>query len=74
MVWSYKTQELKLAESIDGKWLVLSTDDALDANEVVNEYLKKDSIEKIFHSAFECDRDQTTQSMVRTQHLRCSDR
>ena len=39
ILWSYKTQELRVAESIDGKWLVLSTDDALDANEVVNEYL-----------------------------------
>ena len=48
IVWSYKTQELRLAESIDGKWLVLSTDDALDANEVVNEYLEKDFIEKVF--------------------------
>ena len=47
-MWSYKTQELRLAESIDGKWLVLSTDDALDANEVVNEYLEKDFIEKVF--------------------------
>ena len=48
IVWSYKTQELGVAERIDGKWLVLSTDDALDANEVVNEYLEKDFIEKVF--------------------------
>jgi len=48
IVRSYKKQELRVAESIDGKWLVLSTDDALDANEVVNEYLEKDFIEKVF--------------------------
>lgn len=48
IVRSYKKQELRLAESIDGKWLVLSTDDALDANEVVNEYLEKVFIEKVF--------------------------
>mgnify|MGYP001141296610 CR=1 FL=1 len=36
VVWSYKKQELKLVESTDGKWLILSTDEMLDANEAVN--------------------------------------
>ena len=48
IVWSYKTQELRLAECNDGKWIILSTDETLDANEVVNEYLEKDFIEKVF--------------------------
>lgn len=48
IVWSYKKQELRLAECIDGKWLILATDETLDANEAVNEYLEKDFIEKVF--------------------------
>ncbi|MBA7537950.1 hypothetical protein ES705_30223 [subsurface metagenome] len=48
IVWSYKKQELKLAERTDGKWLILSTDETLDANGAVNEYLEKDFIEKVF--------------------------
>jgi transposase len=48
IVWSYKKQELKLAERTDGKWLILSTDETRDANEAVNEYLEKDFIEKVF--------------------------
>ena len=48
IVWSYKKQELKLAERTDGKWLILSTDETRAANEAVNEYLEKDFIEKVF--------------------------
>jgi len=48
IVWGYKKQDLRLAESIDGKWLILSTDETLDANEAVNMYLEKDFIEKVF--------------------------
>lgn len=48
IVWSYKKQELKLAERTDGKWLILSTDETRDANDAVNEYLEKDFIEKVF--------------------------
>jgi transposase len=48
IVWSYKKQELRLAERTDGKWLILSTDETRDANEAVNEYLEKDFIEKVF--------------------------
>jgi hypothetical protein len=48
IVWSYKKQELRLAERTDGMWLILSTDETRDANEAVNEYLEKDFIEKVF--------------------------
>jgi len=48
VVWSYKKQELSLAERSDGKWLILSTDETLDAHEAVNVYLEKDFIEKVF--------------------------
>ncbi|KAF5430529.1 Transposase [Candidatus Methanophagaceae archaeon] len=48
IVWSYKKQELKLAERTDGKWLIISSDETRDANEAVNEYLDKDFIEKVF--------------------------
>jgi transposase len=48
IVWSYKKQELRLAECIDGKWLILSTDETLNASEAVNVYLEKDFIEKVF--------------------------
>ena len=48
IVWDYKKQELRFAERTDGKWLILSTDESLDANEVVNMYLEKDFIEKVF--------------------------
>ena len=47
-MWDYKKQELRLAERTDGKWLILSTDESLDANAVVNMYLDKDFIEKVF--------------------------
>ncbi|MFZ2070528.1 MAG: hypothetical protein WAV32_02775 [Halobacteriota archaeon] len=47
IVWSYKKQELKLAECIDGKWLILSTDETLNASEAVNVYLEKDFIENL---------------------------
>ena len=46
--WSYKRQELRNAERFDGKWLILSTDDAIDAHSAVNLYLEKDFIEKVF--------------------------
>jgi transposase len=46
--WSYRRQELRNAERLDGKWLILSTDDSLDAHHAVNMYLEKDFIEKVF--------------------------
>ncbi len=46
--WSYKRLELRNAERFDGKWLILSTDDAIDAHNAVNLYLEKDFIEKVF--------------------------
>ncbi len=46
--WSYRRQELRNAERFDGKWLILSTDDSIDAHNAVNMYLEKDFIEKVF--------------------------
>jgi hypothetical protein len=46
--WSYRKQELRNVERLDGKWLILSTDDSIDAHNAVNTYLEKDFIEKVF--------------------------
>ena len=46
--WSYKKQEIRQAEKQDGKWLILSTDDSISTHRVVNAYLEKDFIEKVF--------------------------
>lgn len=46
--WSYDRQRLRSAEKYDGKWLILSTDYSLNANNAVNMYLEKDFIEKVF--------------------------
>jgi len=46
--WSYKRNELREAEKKDGKWLLVSTDDSIDAHKAVNAYLEKDFIEKVF--------------------------
>jgi transposase len=46
--WSYRKQELRQAEKQDGKWLILSTDDSINAQKAVNAYLEKDFIEKVF--------------------------
>lgn len=46
--WTYKKRELRRAEQLDGKWLLLSTDDTLSAEHIVNTYLEKDFIEKVF--------------------------
>lgn len=46
--WSYRRQELRNAERFDGKWLILSTDDVIEAHNAVNLYLEKDFIEKVF--------------------------
>jgi transposase len=46
--WSYKKHELRKAEKHDGKWIIISTDDSIDAHKAVNAYLEKDFIEKVF--------------------------
>jgi hypothetical protein len=48
IAWRYKKQELKEAQRADGKWLILCTDQSLNAHQVVNMYLEKDFIEKVF--------------------------
>lgn len=48
--WSYRMKEIKAAERSDGKWLLLSTDPALDVHQAVNMYLEKDFIEKVFRT------------------------
>ncbi len=46
--WSYRQHSLRAAERSDGKFAILSTDDTLNAAEIVNTYLEKDYIEKVF--------------------------
>lgn len=46
--WSYRERDIRDLERTDGKWLLLCTDPKLSAKEVVNTYLEKDFIEKVF--------------------------
>lgn len=46
--WGYKKRELGKADNMDGKYLLYSTDGSLAARTVVNTYLEKDFIEKVF--------------------------
>ena len=46
--WSYRQHSLRAAERADGKFAILSTNDSLGAAEIVNTYLEKDYIEKVF--------------------------
>ena len=48
--WEFKEREIKDAEKADGKYLLLGTDESLSAKEIVNAYLEKDFIEKVFRS------------------------
>ena len=50
LTWSFKRRKLRELESLDGKWLLLSTDAKLSAKDVVNTYLEKDFIEKVFRT------------------------
>jgi transposase len=50
IIWSYKQHALRAEERHDGKWVLLSTDKRLTANEIVNTYLEKDFIEKVFRT------------------------
>jgi len=45
--WGFRKRELEKAGSLDGIYLLYSTDD-LPADEIVNVYLEKDYIEKVF--------------------------
>jgi transposase len=46
--WKINMKEVKEAEKVDGKYILLSTNPALSAKDVVNAYIEKDFIEKVF--------------------------
>jgi len=46
--WKYRKLKIASAESSYGKHLLLSTDEALSAEEIVRAYFEKDFIEKVF--------------------------
>ena len=48
--WKYKSQEIATAERSHGKYLLLSTDESLSADEVVKAYFEKDFVEKVFRT------------------------
>jgi len=50
LIWKFKKKEIRKAEKLDGLWLLLSTDPSLSAKEVVNLYVEKDFIEKVFRT------------------------
>jgi len=53
--WKIKKKLVKEAEKQDGKYLLLSTDASLTAKEVVNTYVEKDFIEKVFCTLKTCE-------------------
>ena len=48
--WKFNDRKIREAEKMDGTYLLLSTDMKLSAREVVNQYLEKDFIEKVFRT------------------------
>jgi hypothetical protein len=50
LTWGFKKRKLQELERLDGRWLLLSTDPKLSAREVVNTYMEKDFIEKVFRT------------------------
>lgn len=50
ILWRYRGGDLKRAERMDGKWVLLCTDESRSAEEAVNTYLEKDFIEKVFRT------------------------
>jgi len=48
--WEYNEAAIDRAADLDGKYLLYSTDTSLKATEVVNEYMEKDFVEKIFRT------------------------
>ena len=48
--WKVKKKEIREAEKLDGKYLLLSTDASLSAKDVVDAYAEKDFIEKVFRT------------------------
>jgi len=53
--WKVKKKEVREAEKLDGKYLLLCTDASLSAKDVVNAYVEKDFIEKIFCTLKTCE-------------------
>jgi transposase len=50
IVWKYLDRRMKSATRTDGKYLLLCTDKAMDANEIVETYFSKDFAEKVFRT------------------------
>lgn len=48
--WSYNDETIERAVSLDGKYLLYSTDTSMKVSEVVNEYVGKDFVEKSFRT------------------------
>jgi transposase len=50
ITWKFNNRKIRDAEMSDGTYLLLSTDEKLSAEDVVNQYLEKDFIEKVFRT------------------------
>ncbi len=48
--WRYHSQTINASERLDGKSAILCTDPSLTAEEIVNMYLEKDFVEKVFRT------------------------
>ena len=48
--WAYNDEKIENAVSLDGKYLLYSTDTSMKASDVVNEYVGKDFVEKSFRT------------------------
>lgn len=48
--WKFNNREINETEMMDGKYMLLSTDASLSPKEIVNIYLEKDFIEKVFRT------------------------
>jgi len=60
--WAINGKKIRRLESLDGKYLLLCTDPKLSAKEVVNTYLEKDFIEKVFRTL------KTSEEVVPVRH------
>ncbi len=50
IVWRYRSHAINASERLDGKSAILCTDTSLSAEEIVNTYLEKDFVEKVFRT------------------------
>ncbi|MHB8351708.1 MAG: IS1634 family transposase, partial [Thermoplasmata archaeon] len=50
IAWSFRDREVQAASREDGKYGLFCTDERLSANEVAEEYLGKDFVEKVFRT------------------------